>query len=203
MLEDDPRWYELGWRWLQRFAREALMPSPKFHPPSPEMTRLEEREWQWWHIPISVKRKIPRRDIPGCRISVAFLEGQYAGQEFTFRWQSDLPRGSSETTLIYGVPRKIPLVVRRDKSPTATLTDHDFLMKHEGDYVISGITGETAMLTSTHYHDRKENHNLEPGNHKLMLKIKSGGLYWESKSYEIRVPAVGASNSHFNVVGSE
>lgn len=179
------------------------MPAPKFMAPSPEITRHEEHEWQWWHIPVSVKRQFPRRDIPGCRVSIKFLEGQYAGQEFPFRWRSDLSSGSSETTLMFGASRKIPLIMRRDNSPAAMLTDHDCLMRNVGDYVLPSVTGETAIFTFAHYDNETENHNLNPGKHKMILKIKSGGLCWESKPYEIHVPPDGASNSHFNVVGSE
>ena len=197
-----PRWL----LWVPGIARHIwglFMPAPEFRAPTPEISRLEEHDWQWWHIPVSVKRKFPRRDIPDCRISVTFLEGQYTGQEFPLRWRSDLPRGSSEAILLFGALRKIPLVVRRDNSPAATLTDHGFLTRDEGDYGISGITGQTAILSHAHYHDRKENLNLEPGNHKIILKIESGHLHWKSKPYVIRVPAASASNSHFNVVGSD
>lgn len=182
------------------------MPAPKFEAPSPGITRPEETEWQWWHISVGVKQKLLRRDIPGCRIYVAFLDGQYVGQEFPFRWRSDLPSGSSETTLISGVLRKIPLVVRRDKAQTATLTDHDSLTRNMGDYVIPDSSGETLIIAFEHYYDEAENHNLKPlnpGPHKIILKIKSGVLCWESNPYIIRVPDSNASNSHFNVESEE
>ena len=104
---------------------------------------------------------------------------------------------------MFGATRKIPLVVRKDKSPTAMLTDHDCLMRNVGDYVIPTLAGKNAILTFAHYYNEAENHNLDPGRHKMILKIKSGDLCWESNPYEIRVPDAGAGNSHFNVVEGE
>ena len=175
------------------------MPAPNFHPPSPEITRKDEGDWQWWHIPVSVKRWWPRRDIPCCEAFVDFIEGRLKGQEFRLRWRSDHPSGSSETALIFGGTRMIPLVARRDNSPKATLTDNDFLMIEAGTYSLAGVTGQTVILGVLHPPEKRTSIDLDPGVHRAKIRIVSGHLIWESTTYEIRVPPSGASNSHFTI----
>ena len=181
-----------AWRWI--------MAAPKFHPPSPEITREDEGDWQWWHIPISVAHNWPRRDIPACQASAVFREGNLAGEEIRLRWRSDLGRGSSEITLLFGHVRYLPLVARRDNSPNALMTDHEWLMRDVGDYMIVGITGKNTMLAETHRPGERQLHHLNPGVHKLRIKIISGKRTWTSDEvYEIRVPEEHASNGHFTV----
>ena len=185
-------WAQRVWNWL--------MPKPRFHSPSPEIDRPDEKEWQWWHIPMSVTHNWPRRDIPACQASAVFLEGNLTGKEIRLRWRSDLERGSSEINLLFDHLRYLPLVARRDNSPNALMTDNEWLMRGVGDYTIAGITGKNAMLAVTHRPGERQLHHLNPGVHKLRIKIISGKLIWTSEEvYEIRVPNEHASNSHFSV----
>lgn len=179
------------------------MPAPKFHSPSPEISNPEEHEMQWWHIPVSVNRRLPRRDLPRCRAFVRFIDGQYQGRELPLRWRSDLPKGSSETALIFGQPSMLPLVAGRDKSPGALITDQDWFSSNQGEGVLAGMSGAHMILGTTFPHNEKEVHCLNPGKHLIKIKVRSGHLDWESSSYEIRVPEKGKSNSHFSVVEAD
>ena len=190
------------WKWCLgkvRTLAARLMPAPKFFAPSPEMHRADESDWQWFHIPVSVNRAWPRRDIPCCRASVVFIKGALDGQEFSLRWRSDSPSGSSETTLVYGKKRMLPLISRRDGSPAATLTDNDFLMHTSGSYSLAGISGEYVILGVKGTPRRDVPRNLTPGVHRARIKIVSGYLDWQRNDFKISVPEDGAGNSHFTV----
>lgn len=190
------------WLWWPRAWRQ-MMPKPRFHPPSPEISRPDEGEWQWWHIPVSVAHRWPRRDIPRCAAFAIFTEGEMNNKAYRLRWRSDLPEGSSEETLIFDTPLLLPLVARRDKSPKATLTDNGFLVHPSNRVSLFGLTGENAMLARTGDPTRHNGTNLDPGLHRVKIRIESGHLDWESDTYQISVPKAGATNSHFSVTASQ
>lgn len=201
MFETDPKWLELA-RLAWRRGKAVLVPRPRFHPSSPEISRPDEADWQWFHIPVSVQNRWLRRDIPCCEAFVKFVGGPLSGKRFRLRWRSDAPAGSSEITLLFGIRRMLPLAARRDKSPAALLTDNDFLMKSSGGYGLAGVTGKNVIMAVTH--SPQQNHgapdtDLLPGLHKARIKIVSGDQEWSSEIYKISVPNKGASNSHFSV----
>lgn len=189
----------IPWVWRQ------MMPQPHFFPPDPTMHGEHEAEWQWWHIPVGVKRRWLRRDIPCCEARLEFTGGKYKSNTFQLRWRSDFPTGSTEATLVFGKHRMLPIVARGDKSTHADLTYNDYLMSLAGSWSNGGTDGTYVFLPIDGMPniDRARGGisraRLEPGEHLFRIIIKSGQREWSSGAYRVNVPKDGASNSHFTV----
>jgi hypothetical protein len=157
-------WAARNWAWV--------MPHPIFEAATQEVRN--EVQMVWHHIPITVGWWFGHNFIPCCEARVMIADtSEGVLHNLAMRWQSDLPNGSSEATLISGKRRLIPLAARFDGEAGARLTP---------------LASEVSAIA------------IPPGEYLMRITIVSGQKSWQSPHvYRMFIPGEGQSNGHFNV----
>lgn len=167
------------WAWAARHW-EWVMPHPVFEAATQEVRN--ERQLVWHHIPVTVGW-FGYNFIPCCEARVVIMDTKNSVlHDLKMRWQSDLPNGSSEVTLISGKRRLIPLALRFDGEKNAWLSPLALANPNEP------ISADNGLI------------RIDPGEYLLFWQISSGQKIWKCPhTYRMFVPEEGQSNGHFNV----
>lgn len=185
IVDFTPR-HPVTWMNLFRNSLSAMLPQPDFRGQRQNLTPFNPDD-SWLSIEIGLKRHAFRRDLPCCRAFVLLLrdDNNEAKKELELKWSGETKSGLLETTLIHGVPRYIPIVIRRHNSDRAVFTCVNWFQTN---------------MSSDSFPNQKPLHECEPGKHSLKLKIKSGLKEFISPViYTLHVPKEGNSNSQFHI----
>lgn len=168
---------------LHRTNKNSEYPEPIFLSHS-EGAGRQTPSVSWLHLKVDATDFQPNRAISNATIDMKIAVGKTVHEKH-MRWQSDLPEGSSTTTLTHGAIKRVPIARRNDGAYAAQITDGDYLVNSRNTPGLEELIPNLFSLTK--------------GTYDVHFIIKSGKRKWESRLYKLHVPTNGMGNSHFHL----